>query len=269
MRLLGNIAHKRQHSICCSHPKSKMAGFTLLELLAVIALLAILSAAALVSFDGTDEQARLDVTKQEIAELRKALLQFRRDNRELPCREYRDGNYQPDAVEMTELVFPNTAGWIAEDYANWCINNEPALQEDDALSMLNRFPFGDIEIYKDLLWNSDTKLGWNGPYISKEGLTDAWGKRYRLLDAELDYSQAYRCKAIGTDYDINAGTGNYACLTPNNAGWDTTYILPANVARVVSTGPNGIFDSVEVGSDYLANDPCIAQGDDLVLCLLR
>lgn len=265
--LLGNTAHNRQHSICFSPKKSHIAGFTLLELLAVIALLAILSAAALVSFDGTDEQARLDVTKQEIAELRKALLQFRRDNRELPCRVYREGKYQPDDVGMTELSFPNTSGWTTADFANWCANDEEALQDDNALSMLNRFPFGVIEANKDLLWNPDIKLGWNGPYISKEGLTDAWGKGYRLLDPELDYNQAYRCKADGTEYYIDAGTGNYSCLTPNDDDWDATYILPANVARVISTGPNGVFETGD--TDYLSTDPCVAQGDDLVLCLLR
>lgn len=268
MCLPGNTAQNRQHSICYLQPKTKMAGFTLLELLAVIALLSILSAAALVSFDGTDEQARLDVTKQEIAELRKALLQFRRDNRELPCREYRVGKYQPDEVEMTELIFPDTTGWTSVNYANWCENTEELLQEDNALSMLNRFPFGDIETNKDLLWNADTKLGWNGPYISQEGLTDAWGNGYRLLDTELDYSQAYRCRADGTNYYVDGVTGSYSCLTPNDDDWDdATYILPANVARVVSLGPNGDFES-DV-TNYLTTDPCIAQGDDLVLCLLR
>lgn len=269
VRLPGHTAHNRQHSICFSQPKSNMAGVTLLELLAVIALLAILSTAALVSFDGTDEQARSDLTRQELAELRKAAMQFRRDNRELPCREYRDGQYQPDDVDMTELSFPDTTGWVAQDYADWCANAD-APQDDNALSMLNRFPFGDIDAYKDLLWNSDIKLGWNGPYISQEGLTDAWGNGYRLLDPELDYSQAYRCRANGTDYYVDSGTGNYSCLTPNDEdeGWDpVTYILPANVARVISSGPNGQFESVV--SDYLSNDPCVAQGDDLVLCLLR
>lgn len=269
IRLPGNTAHNRQHSIFSSHPKNKMAGVTLLELLAVIALLAILSTAALVSFDGTDEQARSDLTRQELAELRKAVMQFRRDNRELPCRVYRDGQYQPDDVDMTELSFPDTTGWVAQDYADWCANAD-AQQDDNALSMLNRFPFGDIDAYKDLLWKPDIKLGWNGPYISQEGLTDAWGNGYRLLDPELDYSQAYRCRADGTDYYVDSGTGNYSCLTPNDEdeGWDpVTYILPANVARVISSGPNGQFESVV--SDYLSNDPCVAQGDDLVLCLLR
>lgn len=268
MCLLGNTTHNRQNSICFSHPKTKMAGVTLLELLAVIALIAILSTAALVSFDGTDEQARIDLTRQELAELRKAAMQFRRDNRELPCRVYRKGQYQPDDVNMTELSFPDTSGWLAADFADWCANADVS-QDDNALSMLNRFPFGDIDSYRDLLWNPDVKLGWNGPYISKEGLTDAWGNNYRLLDPELDYSQAYRCRATGTDsYYIDSTSGNYSCLTPNDEDWDpSTYILPANVARVVSSGPNGIFET-DV-SNYLITDPCVAQGDDLVLCLLR
>lgn len=54
-------------------------GFTLMELLVVIALLAIVAAAAFASYAGYEKQAQADATRFEMAELRRMLLQFRRD----------------------------------------------------------------------------------------------------------------------------------------------------------------------------------------------
>ena len=81
-----------------------MAGFTLLELLAVVTLLAILATGALVAYDGTDEQARIDVTKMEMAELRNALLQFRRDTGAFPCGVYHEPNLDGSTDEEPKLL---------------------------------------------------------------------------------------------------------------------------------------------------------------------
>lgn len=257
--MLRQTAHHRQRPVCFSTPKSNMAGFTLLELLAVIALLAILAAGALVAYDGTDEQARIDVTKMEMAELRTALLQFRRDTGAFPCGLYHEPNddgdvraYSLDLDNMNLPELPEPTATLAEQEA-WC--------EEYGLLMLLEYPFELEEIEQHRLWNPDTKRGWNGAYISREGLTDAWGSRYRLISPELDYArppamcippestaQFYSCRPISDpDYVANPAT----------------YSEFGDIARLISFGPNGKNDSLS------GTDPCAAGGDDLVLCLLR
>lgn len=258
-RLLGHTAHNRQHSICFSQPKSNMAGFTLLELLAVIALLAILATGALVAYDGTDEQARIDVTKMEMSELRNALLQFRRDTGAFPCGVYHEPNvdgdvraYSLDIDNMNMPDMPAPSATLSEQ-AEWC--------EVNGLAMLTEYPFEFEEPIQHKLWNPDTKRGWNGSYISREGLTDAWGNRFLLINPELDFArppsmcippepsaQFYECRSIN-DQEYTASPASYSEF--------------GDIARIISMGPNNENDS------QAASDPCVAEGDDIVLCLLR
>ncbi len=251
-------------------------GFTLLELLVVITLLSIIATVGLFSYEGSEDEARLATTRFEMDEIRKALLQFRKDTGEFPCRVFVEGIYEPDSIEMSQLNFSSlSATPTAADYRTWCSNGYESLNNtnhaDNALSMLRRFPFdtGDPD-YRMLLWDLDLRRGWRGPYLDKnEALLDGWGNNYRLLDPELDFGIAYRCR-INSSNDGYAETGGvYDCLSPDDDDFDPdAHILPANVARLVSLGPNGRFESPV---DYTADpiDPCVARGDDIVLCLLR
>ncbi|PCJ32737.1 MAG: hypothetical protein COA90_02075 [Gammaproteobacteria bacterium] len=244
---------------------SRQTGFTLIELLVVITLLAIVASIAVTGYDDVSEQARIDTTKFEMAELRKALLQFRRDNRELPCRVYRDGTYSPDKSSMV-LNFDSLAAAspTREAYDAWCMNQAATDQLDSGLSILNQFPY-DTTAELPLLWNPDTKLGWNGPYINNQGITDGWGKQFILVDPELDYGVSYRCENDGSDdYAITAGL--YKCINPDHVDWDEDdFTKDANIARVVSVGPDGQYDGLNL------TNPCqpATDSDDLVLCLLK
>lgn len=257
--MLRQTAYHRQRPICFSTRKANMAGFTLLELLAVIALLAILAAGALVAYDGTDEQARIDVTKMEMAELRTALLQFRRDTGAFPCGVYHEPNidgdvraYSLDLVNMNLPDMPVSSASLSAQ-AIWC--------EENGLIMLTEYPFDLEEADQHRLWNPDTKRGWNGAYISRDGLTDAWGNRYQLINPELDYA---RPPTMCVPPDSTAQF--YECRPINDPGYvanSAAYSQFGDIARIVSFGPNGNNDSLSVA------DPCVAGGDDLVLCLLR
>lgn len=243
----------------------RQSGFTLIELLTVITVLAILAGIALVSYDGVQDNGRDAVTKFEMAEIRKALLQFRRDSGEFPCRVYRDGQYNPDNTGITQLDFTNLPpSPTAADYHTWC-KNEHANQVNWGLTLLLTFPYENTDTdYTRLLWNPDTKRGWHGPYVNQQGLRDSWGHRLVLLDPELDYSPHYRCKANGADYDTNGNL--YDCLTADAIGFDAlTYTKPADIARLVSYGPDGHYEGDNT------TDPCLpkSNSDDLVLCLLK
>lgn len=241
---------------------TSQSGFTLLELLVVIALLAIIAGAATLGYEGVQDQGRADVTRYEMTEIRKALLQFRRDTHEFPCRVYRTGNYVPDNTGITQLDFANLPTTpTTANYHEWCLNEFN--DQDWALSMLLSFPYDNTATaYIDLLWNPDTKRGWNGPYVNNQGIKDAWGNNILLFDPELDYSPEYRCKENGSgDYDT---TGDlYSCLKASDSSFDSSYTKEANIVRLVSIGEDGIYDGTNI------SDPCLANNDDFVLCLLR
>ncbi|WP_439136120.1 type II secretion system protein GspG [Pseudomaricurvus sp.] len=260
----------------------RQSGFTLIELLLIVVMLGVLSIAAINAFDGNEEQARLNITRLEMSELQKTLLQFRRDNRELPCRVYRSGVFNPlefrnsvgDAGFINIFALP-AGGASASDWRAWCsedVTSSGQIVSSNAMYMLNTFPYdvADPDLAA-LIWDRNTQLGWNGPYISQEGLTDGWGNPYLLLEPELTFNQTYRCENDSGSYAIDGTTGDYICLSPSDPAFDGSIdILPADIARIVSSGPDGVIDSAL--SNYNLNipeDPCLAQGDDLVLCLLR
>ncbi|WP_341326225.1 type II secretion system protein GspG [Methylotuvimicrobium sp. KM2] len=244
---------------------SRNAGFTLLELLAVITLLGVLAGGALLAYEGVQEDGEDSLARFELAEIRKALLQFRRDTRELPCRVYRAGDYQTNKDAMVALDFAGLPSSPDEDdYHDWC-RNAFSQQQDSGLSMLHRFPYSETDSeHVGKLWNPDTRRGWHGPYINEQGLTDPWGQRYILLDPELTYPASYRCRKSGANYAVV--DGEYDCLKADDAG---IYTLPANVARLVSLGPNGRLDSEVNYADVDEADWCQPSEDDLVLCLFR
>lgn len=135
-------------------------GFTLIELLAVVVLLAILASVAVMSLDSTRSSAETDATRFEMAEIRKALLQFKYDVRHFP-----------DAED--ELI--GAAGRLALLTA--CQDDDPT-KIDDANGIT--YDAGCAA------WDQDLKRGWNGPYLSAGGGQDAWGNDYRLFDPAVD-----------------------------------------------------------------------------------
>ena len=81
-------------------------GFTLIELLVVVSLLAVLATVALIANEGVNEQAEIDATKYEMAELRKALLQFKRDVGAFPDDLLQLGSYSASAVAANGENYP-------------------------------------------------------------------------------------------------------------------------------------------------------------------
>lgn len=239
-----------------SHNKN---GFTLLELLVVIFLLGLISTVGMVSYEGVQDESMVDVTNFEMQELKKALLQFKADNRAFPCGVYPvDGEdarpYELDEVNMVYAELPTVAVTALKKKA-WC--NGTTSPENNALQMLMKFPYLVSSTYYSAntddvktthpLWDANTKRGWRGPYLSSaEALKDAWGGYYRLLDPELDFP-AYESDKLFCYLD-NTDSNNpvYKCDD------GTLGVINGNNARIVSNGPDRVPDtSDDISVDLL------------------
>jgi len=165
-------------------------GFSLIELMAVVLVLAILSTIALTSFDGVDDEAALELTKAEMTELAKAVRQFKRDI----------GHY-PDEAGLTIPVDEKKLALL-----HYC-------QDADATKVSGTDISYDMNC-KEL--DKDTGIFWRGPYMASDGFVknasgtlvednsyqDAWQHDYRLADVDTD---DIRIWSAGPDGEFGLG----------------------------------------------------------------
>ena len=250
------------------HYPQHFKGFTLLELLVVILLIAILSGAGVAAYQGLQDQARGDVAAFEMTEIRKALLQFRKDSgtRSFPgqgrydCTDNANGN-PTDINPNIDAQLPIAPGLADAVKIAWC-------QHPANLWMLFEDPLGTG-------WNVDTKRGWNGPYLQrKEGFLTL-----TLNTVNLD-NIATPVWAVADAFVRNQNdTGVEWSLQETSATLDNAgspYLLeranvnnpPVYQARLISAGDDGVFED---NNDNACTTPLDAndQALDEVLCLLN
>ncbi len=117
-------------------------GFTLVELLTVIAILGILISVAIPRFGKIIDEARLSKTKEEMQNLRIAIIG---NSSALSGSQYTSIGYEGDIGQLP--------------------NQSQDLVANPGLPLYDKF----------------TRKGWNGPYIKSDGndyLYDAWGNLY-------------------------------------------------------------------------------------------
>ncbi len=247
------------------------SGFTLLELLVVIALLALVAGAVIVGYSGVQDQGQGDHTRFEMAEIRNALLQFRRDSgsRDFP----RQGVY--DCTTIPSANFPPEAGATSAEQIAWC-------QSPANFWMLFEDPLGNG-------WNADTKRGWNGPYLQRKSgyvdvgdnlSPDGTGSPFTgtLVEKVWGIASTYIDKPQGNylvwsnitdtanpDYKEYKQYGSPYFLF----GMDTSAANETYDDRLVSMGRNGEYDGMGAEVCLPPLDPDTSEALDTVLCLLR
>jgi len=248
-------------------------GFTLIELLTVISLIAIIATVAVNSYDGVQDAARNDVAQFEMAEIRKALIQLRKDSgtRSLPAQGSYDCtdeiNGGVNNVPNSLFAFPDEAGTTNPQIIAWC-------QHPANFWMLFTNPF-DITTNPELVWNPDTKRGWNGPYLQrKDGFLSLDGNTVNLADIEQlvwGIADPYVVEQQSTGVNWSLQTAS-AVLDDAGSPYlllvDITNTPPVYEPRLISAGGDGVFEDNNTNH---CTAPLDADGLalDMVLCLLN
>lgn len=82
---------------------AKQSGFTIVELLIVVVVIAILAAITIVAYSGIQQRAREQVVRSDLQSLQKAMLMYREEKRVLP----------PGADFYSGSSMPPTANWAS------------------------------------------------------------------------------------------------------------------------------------------------------------
>jgi prepilin-type N-terminal cleavage/methylation domain-containing protein len=132
------------------------SGFTLLELLIVVAVLATLAGGVILSLGGIEDDTSLNLSKNEMLEIKKALIRFKQDTGFLP----RQGPF--------DLAPPNGSGVVPLP-----VEGENWFKSPANFSQIYENPLASTTHFLRA-WNPDTSRGWRGPYLTQhgEGLVD-------------------------------------------------------------------------------------------------
>jgi prepilin-type N-terminal cleavage/methylation domain-containing protein len=265
-------------------PRARVSGFTLVELLVVVAILAIVAGGALVLLRTPEEHAATGVARTELVELRAAVLRFRRDTGHLP----RCGPFA--LVSDGGLIDPADDGhWPAEapaaaaGRAAWFrspANFYQLFERPDALSIQVVL---DVIAGPGVVFNHETGRGYRGPYVSRhtggfvyvgdgldpDGAGDPAGGD--LLDPVPGVADPFPSRATGSNLFLWLRS---PLAPPGEDGpslLGRPFLLFVNVPaaardpgpRLVCLGANGAYDSDETGINTAAG------GDDLAVYLLE
>ena len=266
--------------------KKNEAGFTLLELLIVVAVLVILAGGAMLVLGGVETDAAWQVSSTEMLEVKNALLRFRADTGFLP----RQGPF-----ELATLAGgPCSSG---------AVNGQASLPTGKSrawfCSPVNFYP-----LYTNSLagtghpleaWQPDTGRGFRGPYLTQhgEGLVDA-GDALLPNGAGSPIVGGLLAEMRGVaDPFVSDPVGIYFVWRTTPTGtphthWGRPYFLfdlddkgtsDTKEARIVGMGPNGQYDcdrNNNADCDMNDNNGAIydlcsppPNSDDLVLCVFK
>lgn len=271
------------------------AGFTMLELVVVVAILAVIASAAIMSFGNTASDAQIETARYSMKQIAGAVEAY-----------YEDNKNHPNALSPSTRFSPADLGFLFD-----------ASQAENAPA-----------------WNPDYRQGWRGPYLkqaqymyvdigddlmldgSSRDDSSIFGLPHFLSGSGNEFSNMIAvadpyehfpvddgiprssgpCKTndclfewqkrIDQDNPLSDdadGDGNPDTLSKFGRPYLIIDLLHMNsdasgagVPRIVSLGANGIYEPLDcdyseddpLDADYCSHDVlCDSAGDDLVLCL--
>jgi prepilin-type N-terminal cleavage/methylation domain-containing protein len=216
------------------------AGFTLLEMLVVVAILTALAGGAILSMGSTEEHAQVQIARYEMQQLKQALLQFRQDTGHFPT---------PASPADFSALYEIKAETI------WNIDTGRGWRGP----YLSGVRDGLVDI-GDGLTASGTGDPASGSEVARQrGVADPF--------SHPNAPDADGCTAIEPPNDGCLLEWRSAVGEADRDRWGRPYLLfdmTSNNARIAGMGPDGKYAGN--GTDVCAP---ANSGDDLVLCLLR
>lgn len=222
------------------------AAFTLVELLVVVAVLAIVAGGLLVAYRGVEEDAKERISQAEILEVTKALRAFASDTGSCPTQ-------GPFALEPDRGRVP-----VPAQGRSWFLSPANLVQ-------LYEEPL-DSRGQPVLPWKIDTGRGWRGPYLRRlgEGYVDigdslatggsgspAAGSALARVPAAADPFEAPSAPPFFVWRREQSGPA----LPRFGRPYLVFDLADRSRSRVVSLGPNGVYESADPtnpGDDIVA-----------------
>lgn len=230
----------------------KQRGFTMLEMLLVLSLLAMIATLAVSSMDTTGEDVADQLARSEMHAIRDALLQFKRDTGYLPNSGNSDCTVITQPANKSFVPANLWQAWCAHPANFWMLFENPGLED----------------------WNPDLARGWRGPYLNQVG--DG------LLTVPVSYPAGASdatpvltgVRAVADPLQFNSDDLHWqpSQLAGKNRRWGRPYLLihadSLGPARVVWTGKDGEFNGNNSTNVCEPNNQYAGEfRADLVLCL--
>ena len=231
---------------CDSSGAGLQSGFTMLELLVVVAAIAVVAGGLIYSQGGSIETARLSIAQAEMAEIRGAIDRFKIDNVATPS---------PSNPADFSYLFERggLATWNSYVSRGW---RGPYLR-------LQGDGFVDIGDDLSSSGSGSPALVDSAPHEDVRGIADPFVRV--PVASDTDYVP---CSASASDSDCLLDW-RIQPTDDRHERWGRPYLAfdleDPGRSRIVSSGPNGRYESE--GCATIDCPSCSPGGDDLILCL--
>ncbi|MEM7194796.1 MAG: prepilin-type N-terminal cleavage/methylation domain-containing protein [Pseudomonadota bacterium] len=268
---------------------NRNCGYTLLELIVVVAILAAVAGIGTIALRNVDQEKAVDVARIEMREIATAIRQFKQDTGYFPGQGpfalYDDDGDGTADVDCALCIATGCAGVGAVDPAT--ADSQAWFESPLNLTLLFAEPtlcanHPQANVLASTGFNN-TGRGWNGPYITKaEGYADLEtdpdredGSGALTTDGATPFA-LIDIPALADPFDINGDDNDYQWAATAGGAAELGLGLPymlfvrsidgRDIARLVSVGADGDYGGV-VGTANVDDWCAPNDDDDLIICL--